>query len=739
MWWPFRRRRATAAPAVSTPLPGPAGRGWRLVTPLRLTVAARAPILAPLFAPPVVAGTRRLVRELPVLLHRMPRRTEQPVPSAIPAGQVTGLVAVRPTIADEPTPAVRSDRSDRQAVDAVDADPPAEPVEPEPLVRHRLGRPPVSAWHAQLTEATPEYVGEPVEPAVPFRGVTELDRIAAQYEQLGVAEALAALAAEFPGPVEPPPLASPQPVHLPPRERPNLAQSRRMGIGAIPTEPEAEPAVEPDERTPEPDEPVGLSLAEPLVRRHQPDERLAESPADPVMVPAETVPSLGPEPIDDPAPAPSAAPPLPPRGPVATDPVGSDVPTPRRDPVVPLVVTRTVEPPLWPRPAADNRRAARARRDPDDEPPDDQPAPQPDLVHRTQSIVDFAVPEPAADDHDDPSPPEHRHDDEHDHRHDDEHDQRHDDDGHDEPRDRSPDRTHDEPAQPTGPVYRAVLDDRAPVPLPADTAPDTMVVTVPAELVTAFRHDLGVDVSVVPVNRGRAVSRQAARLGARAYATGGQVYLPDEVGDPSLPPARALLAHELTHAVQQRMLGTRTPAADSAAGRELEWEADSVERWVAGAGPTPPALLHHRPPGGAVDHSSPPGEVIQQAGPATAVATHVEPVPEPAAQPAAVSWSLDTGFHIGPTTEPATPTGFPVHPALAPTYQPDTGAAMARVFDEIAELRASVVDLSTREPEQPEPMEFGDLAGRIYQHIRARLRAELVIDRERAGLLADVG
>lgn len=71
-----------------------------------------------------------------------------------------------------------------------------------------------------------------------------------------------------------------------------------------------------------------------------------------------------------------------------------------------------------------------------------------------------------------------------------------------------------------------------------------------------------------------------------------------------------------------------------------------------------------------------------------------------------------------------------------PATEPDT--AVATAFEQLADLRASVIELRNREPEPRPVIDLNDLASRLYQHIRSRLRAELIIDRERAGMLADL-
>ena len=60
-------------------------------------------------------------------------------------------------------------------------------------------------------------------------------------------------------------------------------------------------------------------------------------------------------------------------------------------------------------------------------------------------------------------------------------------------------------------------------------------------------------------------------------------------------------------------------------------------------------------------------------------------------------------------------------------------AAQAQSVQRAAAAEAPAV---TGGPQSPEALD--ELAGRLYDRLRARLRDELLIDRERAGLLTDV-
>jgi hypothetical protein len=87
---------------------------------------------------------------------------------------------------------------------------------------------------------------------------------------------------------------------------------------------------------------------------------------------------------------------------------------------------------------------------------------------------------------------------------------------------------------------------------------------------------------------------------------------------------------------------------------------------------------------------------------------------------------------VGSTKEPVRET---MTPALV-GEQDLTG-----IRDRIAELADAVGELSARHADRPDlsdPDAFTDLADRIYRNVRNGLRQELLVDRERTGLLTDL-
>lgn len=112
---------------------------------------------------------------------------------------------------------------------------------------------------------------------------------------------------------------------------------------------------------------------------------------------------------------------------------------------------------------------------------------------------------------------------------------------------------------------------------------------VPPDLAGTLKRDRGADVAAVPVFRGPAVDAEARSRGARAFAKDGAVFLPDSAGPTGSAKAKALLAHELVHVVQQRTLGS-LPAPSTPEGRRLEAEAVAAEHRYGGLADTP--LVH---------------------------------------------------------------------------------------------------------------------------------------------------
>jgi len=285
--------------------------------------------------------------------------------------------------------------------------------------------------------------------------------------------------------------------------------------------------------------------------------------------------------------------------------------------------------------------------------------------------------------------------------------------------------------------------------------PETVLVRVPAEVARPVGARLGVSVDDVPVLRGRAVGARATAVSARAFSAGGVVYLPDEAGDLAEPGVQALLAHELVHVAQQHALGAELPLADTLAGQQLEDSAVRTEQWFRSQEGSPAPLVHRRSSGAGGDPAGSP-EQLQRAtvemmpfalpsqrseGDGWGPLDHPE-LPDPSGHQHQAELPIrppepfpaghhGSGFEWQLTERPAG------HPASADTAVLDR---LDRLEGAIGRIRADLDSDEERDDllaRLDDPRMLSRLAERLYTNLRHRLRAELLIDRERHGALAD--
>jgi Domain of unknown function (DUF4157) len=515
MRWPFRRRAAesvpsdasvgrdrpqetVASPVDAAPMERAPARQWATLPAISTVVPLAAPLVV---GPPPVVPPLRLAD----------RRGTASVEPAV--GSVTGIA--RPVVrATEPVTAT-------QFVD----------VPPAQLTRRVVRSAPTEV--APLVDAVDEYVGEPREPAGGHRAPGWLRFVPDWAKQLQ-GQAIPGLPAptptptpDLPAPAVPDMVIAEPPSFLPPElrnppkqevQQPELPElPPRVAEGVPPAE---EPLVRPvRKRRPNLGQTRRLGLGAPISKQ-------------------ELVHPEQPPPIVDGVVESSQEPPPPPAAPARL------VPEPE-----PLI--HAPEPPTR-EPEPEDRETPAPSVDPT--PPAPTPTPPP---------VEASAPETAPPDGEPPRSPG-------------------------EPSRPAP------PAKPVVATYRATAELR---PAPRRERPRATVVDrVPATLANEVRNRQQADVADVPVYRGVKVSEAAKTRGARAFAAGGAVFLPDEAGPTDSPKARGLLAHELVHAVQQRTLGGRLPAPDSPLGQRLEAEAQAAERFYGGqAGAVEPAPLIHAP------------------------------------------------------------------------------------------------------------------------------------------------
>ncbi len=115
----------------------------------------------------------------------------------------------------------------------------------------------------------------------------------------------------------------------------------------------------------------------------------------------------------------------------------------------------------------------------------------------------------------------------------------------------------------------------------AASAGSPTTITVPADIRAAVAATTGVSPATASVVRGEAVSKRARDLQADAFTHQGHVHLPGTAPLTS-DRQRRLLAHELTHVVQQGS-GRQLPPEHTPEGQRLEQKALDVESMLATA------------------------------------------------------------------------------------------------------------------------------------------------------------
>jgi hypothetical protein len=193
-----------------------------------------------------------------------------------------------------------------------------------------------------------------------------------------------------------------------------------------------------------------------------------------------------------------------------------------------------------------------------------------------------------------------------------------------------------------------------------------------------------------------------------------------EQGSPDQPAARGLLAHELTHAAQQRTLGSALPAEDSDAGRALEAQAVAAERWARSLGSEPAAF------GGAAAPPTSSWSAPWHSAPTTGVQRQADDV-------AGAAESDHPAASVATIEYPSAPSG-------RGDGEPPTGGAAPAADEELGAARDRLVALSKQRPlDLDDPGDIEELTVLVYQRIARQLRRELLVDRERSGRLGETG
>jgi hypothetical protein len=207
------------------------------------------------------------------------------------------------------------------------------------------------------------------------------------------------------------------------------------------------------------------------------------------------------------------------------------------------------------------------------------------------------------------------------------------------------------------------------------------------------------------INRGSGVSEAARELGARAFSLGSDVFIPAEAGPLDVGSGRALLAHELTHVRQQSAAGSGSVAAGSTSGREAE--AHQAEAWSLSAD----LSLARRGHTSQTDAAAPP--------PPTALGSQATIASETGGDAGGQELALEQAF------------------AAAAASTPAGGPALQLAEDGSAPPPAGAGGDTAPAPALGE-RELQDLLRQLYPRLRTHLASELLVSRERAGLLTDI-
>jgi len=205
------------------------------------------------------------------------------------------------------------------------------------------------------------------------------------------------------------------------------------------------------------------------------------------------------------------------------------------------------------------------------------------------------------------------------------------------------------------------------------------------------RHT-SVDLQGVNVHREASSATAARQMSAKAFTTGGEVHVPADHGSLESGEGRALVAHELVHAAQQRRFGRSLPSEDTSEGQGLESQARSMESAWRAAPELPVVARAAEPETGAAGTVVDPGAAAVAAGVAQR---------EP---------DGSVTFH-GPSSGESSP----------------------------VQRAGETLEASAPAPEpEKEEEDLDQLADKLYEPLSRRLRQDLRNLRERAGRLADV-
>lgn len=253
-------------------------------------------------------------------------------------------------------------------------------------------------------------------------------------------------------------------------------------------------------------------------------------------------------------------------------------------------------------------------------------------------------------------------------------------------------------------------------------------VEVPEQVKQALRGSVGEPPTHVTVHEGSQAAQETGAVNAEAFTRDGQIFL---AGDAPLSSARGqeLLAHELTHVMQQGGRNGSMPGEHTHEGRDLEARALEVEKAMAsGARETiaPMAIarpsrdpetpeLHHRRDVGTRETPS-------------QSSWSSSPPPPPRPQEMSIPQAMDVSSDIQRRERDLRTSAL--SRGLGAIGSALEQGLVSNIEQEVLGPQASTKEKDSRYKRLERQ------AADLYPYIRARLRAELVRDRERRGRIA---
>ncbi len=245
-------------------------------------------------------------------------------------------------------------------------------------------------------------------------------------------------------------------------------------------------------------------------------------------------------------------------------------------------------------------------------------------------------------------------------------------------------------------------------------------IAVPEQVRQAVRDSVGTAPSHVTVHEGGRAEALTRSVNAEAFTRDGEIFLAADAPLDSMR-GQQLLAHELTHVVQQKGGTERMPAEHTSEGQHLEAGARRAESLVESRHEGP-SQLHHR---GSMLNA----QAVPQMAAGEGVQRSARPVNQPAGSPTPIDSSpaLSRG---GPQPVNFLDENWRVEVGQRPDGTPTSSMSQSEL------ALSSAPPPITKDEKSGRLRDLERQAHELYPLIRQRLRAELVRDKERRGRMS---